>query len=106
MLDSIPVALIIGSVLGILAGLGIGGGSLLMLWLTLIVGMPQHTAAGINLLFFIPSAIIASFFRWKQGVLDVKRILPAVIAACISAGLCCALRSYIPTALIKKIFGA
>ena len=105
MLDSIPVALIIGSVLGILAGLGIGGGSLLMLWLTLIVGMPQHTAAGINLLFFIPSAIIASFFRWKQGALDIKRILPAMIAACISAGFCCVLRSYIPTELIKKIFG-
>ena len=105
MLNSIPVAFIVGTTLGVLAGLGIGGGSLLILWLTLIVGMPQYTAAGINLLFFIPSAIIASLFRWKQGVLDIKRILPAMIAACISAGLFCVLRRYIPTGIIKKIFG-
>ena len=105
MLNSIPVAFIVGTTFGVLAGLGIGGGSLLILWLTLIVGMPQYTAAGINLLFFIPSAIIASLFRWKQGVLDIKRILPAMIAACISAGLFCVLRRYIPTGIIKKIFG-
>ena len=37
MLESLPVAVIIGTVLGFLSGLGIGGGSLLILWLTAVL---------------------------------------------------------------------
>jgi len=54
MLESFPVLLAIGSVLGFLAGLGVGGGSLLMLWLTLVIGTDHSVARNINLLFFIP----------------------------------------------------
>ena len=52
MLDSLPVVLLVGTVLGFLAGLGVGGGSLLILWLTLIAQTPQEEARNINLLFF------------------------------------------------------
>ena len=58
LLESLPVALIVGTVLGFLTGLGVGGGSLLILWLTLVLEMPQTAARGINLLFFLPSAAI------------------------------------------------
>lgn len=54
LLESLPVALIVGTVLGFLTGLGVGGGSLLILWLTLALEMPQTAARGINLLFFCP----------------------------------------------------
>ena len=37
MLESLPVTLIIGTLLGFLSGLGVGGGSLLILWLTVIL---------------------------------------------------------------------
>ena len=37
MLESLPVALIVGTLLGFLTGLGVGGGSLLILWLTLVL---------------------------------------------------------------------
>lgn len=106
MLDGTPVAFVVGSVLGILAGLGVGGGSLLILWLTMVLGMEHPTAAGINLLFFIPSAIIASLFQWKQGVLNLRKVLPAMIAACISAAICSVMRQHIPLGILKKIFGA
>ena len=56
MLESLPVMLLVGIVLGVLSGLGIGGGSLLILWLTFVLGMDHETARGINLLFFVPSA--------------------------------------------------
>jgi len=85
MLDSVPFMIIVGAVLGFLSGLGVGGGSLLILWLTLIVQMPQDTARSINLLFFLPTALIASFFRWKQGKLEIKKILPAMIGAVAAA---------------------
>ena len=44
------------SLLGFLTGLGIGGGSLLILWLTMIVGMDAETARVINLMFFLTAA--------------------------------------------------
>ena len=57
MLESFPVCIAVGTILGFLAGLGIGGGSLLILWLTMVLGMPQPEARFINLLFFLPAAI-------------------------------------------------
>ena len=54
LLESLPVALIVGTVLGFLTGLGVGGGSLLILWLTLVLEMPQTAARGIICCFFCP----------------------------------------------------
>ena len=105
MLNSLPVILAVGTVLGFLSGLGIGGGSLLILWLTVVLGMEPQTARGINLLFFIPSALVACFFRWKQGSLDLKAVLPAMIAGCAAAGLCSWAGTLFDTALLKKLFG-
>ena len=105
MLNSLPVMLFMGSLLGFLSGIGVGGGSLLMLWLTLVLGMAHSAARSINLLFFIPSAIIASLFRWKQGSLELSKILPAIIAGCISAGCFAWLSRHVDISLIKKLFG-
>ena len=105
MLESLPVVLIIGTALGFLAGIGVGGGSLLILWLTLVLGMDHPQARIINLLFFLPSAIVASFFRWKQGKLEFKKVLPAIIVGCIAAGVCSFLSSSMDIALLQKLFG-
>lgn len=105
MLESLPVVIAIGILLGFLAGLGVGGGSLLIMWLTLILNTEQNMARTINLLFFIPSAVISSFFRWKQGTLDLTRIFPAIIAGCISAAAFSILSKQIDIAMLKKLFG-
>ena len=105
MLESFPIAVLAGILLGFLSGLGIGGGSLLMLWLTLVLGMDHASARGINLLFFIPSALIACLFRWKQGTLQWKQILPAIIAGCAAAAGFSWLSMYLDTPVIKKLFG-
>lgn len=105
MLDSFPVILAVGAVLGFLAGIGVGGGSLLILWLTLVLKVSPAAARGINLLFFIPSALIACFFRWKQGVLKWKTLLPAILAGCISAGVLSWVSCILDTRLLKKAFG-
>ena len=105
MLESFSFAILIGTILGFLSGLGTGGGSLLILWLTLGVGMAQEKARLINLMFFIPSALVACIFRWKQGNLDIKKILPAIVAGSISAGMFSILGSMMETSLLRKLFG-
>ena len=96
---------LIGTLLGFLSGLGVGGGSLLILWLTLVLGMDQMTARSINLLFFLPAAMIAVLYRRKQGVLPIKKILPALIAGTVSAGATSLIGQSISTHLLKKGFG-
>lgn len=105
MLESFPFILIIGTLLGFLSGIGIGGGSLLILWLTMVLNMDQMSARGINLLFFIPSALIACCFRWKQGCLKWKTILPAIIAGTIAAGIFSTVGMNMELSVLRKAFG-
>ena len=105
MLNSFPVAVLVSTILGYLAGLGVGGGSLLMLWLTLVVSIPHPQARIINLLFFLPSALICSVFRIKKGALNIKAVLPAIIAGFISAAFFSILGRNVHLAFIQKLFG-
>ncbi len=105
MLESIPVSLVMGTVLGFLSGLGIGGGSLLMLWLTVVLGMEQSAARGINLLFFLPSAAVACGFRWKQGTIPIRKILPAILAGCAAAAVLSCVGMQMDVTVLKKLFG-
>lgn len=105
MLESFPIALIAGVLLGYLAGIGVGGGSLLILWLTLILHMDQPTARAINLMFFTAAAGTVSLFRWKQGSLQLRRILPAIIAGCAAAAVFAWISTQLDVEKMKKIFG-
>ncbi len=106
MVSSFPVSVAVGLLLGILAGLGTGGGSLLLLWLTLIQNTASETARAINLLFFLTSAGIVSLLRLKRGNLSVKKILPGILAGCLAAACFSVLGRYLDTSLLKKAFGA
>lgn len=99
------INLLVGAILGFLSGLGIGGGSLLILWLTLTQNADPSEARGINLLFFLPCAVIAALFRWKQGSLPLRKILQAIAVGCASALVFSLLSNRLDTTLIKKLFG-
>lgn len=105
MLNAFPIAVLTGLVLGYLAGLGVGGGSLLILWLTLVLNMDHATARAINLMFFIAGAGAVSLFRWKKGQLNLKKILPAMIAGCIAAGIFSWISRIVDVGAIRKFFG-
>lgn len=105
MLDTLPVALIAGTVLGFLAGLGIGGGSLLILWLTMVLHMDAMAARSINLLFFIPSAAVVCVLRLRQGNLKIRPLLPAALAGCAAAALFSWISTAVDTQILKKLFG-
>ena len=93
------------SLLGFLTGLGVGGGSLLILWLTQAADMDPIAARGINLLFFLPAAAISCIFRCRQGTLCWKTSLPAIISGCLAAAVFSFLSLYLRTEVLRKGFG-
>lgn len=105
MLNSFPFAVGVGAVMGVLAGLGIGGGTVLVLWLTLVLNTDAGIAASINLMFFIVAAGAVSVYRWRKGTLHIKAVLPAVIAGCFTAAGASVLRFWIDQELARKAFG-
>src|SRR5699024_5387810 len=74
-MTNILFAVAIGLATGILSGFGIGGGSLLMLWLTCVMGVSQRDAAGMNLLYFLACAPPALISHWKNQLIDKKAAL-------------------------------
>ena len=105
MLNQPIVCIAIGVVLGGLSALGVGGGSLLLLWLTLVLGAEQEYARLMNLMFFIPCALVACIFRWRQGKLDPKVAITAILAGCVGSVLGNLLRQNLDLELMRKIFG-
>ena len=97
--------IMMGTVLGFLTGLGVGGGSLLILWLTLGLGMEQETAAAVNLLFFLPSAVVSGCFRWHQGALDLKRLAVPMAAGAASAWIFTRVGAAMDPEPLKRLFG-
>ena len=95
----------VGTMLGFLTGLGVGGGSLLIIWLTAVLGMDTAAARGINLLFFLPGAFIACLFRRKQGSIQWANVLPPAVAGCAAAAVFSWISTAVDTEIIKKLFG-
>ncbi len=99
------IDILIGTATGILSGFGIGGGTLLILWLTLVGGMNQLQAGGINLLYFLFSASPALFSHIKNQLVEKKALLFCIlggIPACILASF---LASQMELGWLKKGFG-
>lgn len=96
---------IAGFLSGIISGFGIGGGTILMVYLTALLSMPQKEAQGINLLYFLPTAAAALILHRKNHYLETEAILPAALAGCLSAALFSLVAMYLDTALLKKLFG-
>ena len=97
--------IIAGAVCGVLSGFGIGGGSLLMVWLTAVLSMEQQAAQSINLLYFLPTAGAALFFHFKNRQVCKKAILPAALCGCAAAALGAFLANFIDAALLRRLFG-
>ncbi len=59
---------VVGFITALLAGLGIGGGGLLVIYLVLWTNCEQLSAQGINLLFFLFSSASAMVSRRPSGL--------------------------------------
>ena len=105
MLSSFPAAVVVGTLLGFLSGLGVGGGSLLVVWLTAVLAAEPRLAQGMNLLFFLPAALCACFFHIRRKKLPWTLVLPAAGAGCLTAALGAFLAGRMDTDLLRRLFG-
>lgn len=64
--------IVFGIIAGIVAGMGMGGGTILILLLTLFMQLGQHESQGVNLIFYIPTSIVAIFINLKNKNIDIK----------------------------------
>ena len=74
------IPMLAGALTGILSGFGIGGGSLLLIYMTSFAGLPQDLAQGINLLYFLPTAGAALPAHFKNGYAEKAALAPAILA--------------------------
>jgi len=87
--------ILIGAISGIFSGIGMGGGTILIVLLTIFVGLEQHIAQATNLIYFVPTAISAIIVNYRNKNIDIKLakiisifgIIGAVIGAIISINL-------------------
>ena len=89
---------------GIFASLGLGGGMILILYMTIFAGYTQLDAQGINLIFFIPIALLSLIIHTKSKLVKWKNIIPSVICGIITAVIGCIIAKNIGNEYLTKIF--
>lgn len=99
------VPLAAGMAAGILSAWGVGGGTLLLLVMTLFLGVDQRTAQGINLLYFLPTAGAGLLFHRKAGLLDRQALRQAVPWGMVTAALGAWYATAMDTELLRRPFG-
>ena len=99
------VEIFIGLISGVVSGTGMGGGTILIFLLSYVMRIEQHIAQAANLIFFIPTSIVAIIVNLKNKNIDLKLgiiisifgILGAIIGANISI--------HIDVLILKRSFG-
>ena len=94
-----------GLVCGVLSGFGIGGGSLLMVWMTAVLSMEQTAAQGVNLLYFLPCAACALIFHIKNRQIAWQAVWPAALAGAASAVGGSLLAQHVDAGVLRRLFG-
>lgn len=99
------ILFLIGLVSGIISGMGIGGGTVLIPALVIFANPDQHVAQSVNLIFFIPTAVIALIVHIKNKKIDFKAAIPIIIFGLLGAYTGSRLAISLPGPLLKKYFG-
>ncbi len=90
---------------GLLGSMGFGGGSVLIIYLTSFLALSQKQAQGINLVFFIPIALLSVIMYLKEKLINLKQVLPVILPALIGAVIGFLLLKFIPGEFAGKMFG-
>ena len=99
------VEILIGIISGMITAIGLGGGTVLILLLTLGLAVPQHIAQATNLLFFVPTAITAIVLNLKEKNIEVKAGINLIIFGLVGAIIGSILASKIEVRNLRKLFG-
>lgn len=96
---------IIGLCMGILSGMAIGGGTLLVPALVIFMNIKQHTAQGICLAAFIPTALVAVITHFRQQNVKVRLALYLTAGALAGAVIGASLAQRFEPHLLRRVFG-
>lgn len=99
------LSFIISIVSGIATGIGIGGGTLLIIGLTLFLGIEQKVAQSINLIFFIPTAITSIIINTRRKKIRWRVAIIVIIASIIGAIIGVNITMMLDIKTLKKLFG-
>lgn len=94
-----------GLVTGVLSVWGVGGGTLLLLCMTLFFGVEQRTAQAINLLYFLPTAGVSLFAHRKNGYLDRCALRAAIPLGTLCALAAALLTTALDSSALRRPFG-
>ena len=94
-----------GLATGVLSGFGVGGGTLLLIYMTAFAGVPQTMAQGINLLYFLPTAALALPAHIKNGFLEKTVLLPAILTGLAGTALAAWIATGLDVDILHRFFG-
>lgn len=97
--------IIAGIAVGILVGFGVGGGGLIIIYLTMIKSAEQLNAQSVNLSFFIITSIVALFFHLKKHRINYKTVCVISAAGAVGSVAGSIIVNYIDSSLLGKFFG-
>ena len=95
---------IIGFATGILASMGLGGGFILVVWLTLFMNVSQRAAQGINVLFFLPIAFTALVMHLKNNLINKSLVKQMLFGGIIGAVFGTFGAQIVANELLRKLF--
>ncbi len=91
---------------GVLGGMGMGGGTVLIPLLSLFCGVSQHTAQAVNLISFIPMAVVALIIHMKNKLVNFEHVVPIIVSGIITCIIGCYVARAMNGELLKRFFGA
>lgn len=97
--------IVIGLISGIVGGLGMGGGTVLILLLSMFANIEQHIAQGTNVIFFVPTAIAAIFVFIKNKNIKFKVGIPVCLWGLLGAFIGASISSNMEVGILRKCFG-
>lgn len=97
--------IITGFISGIVSGTGMGGGTILILVLSVFLGIEQHTAQATNLIFFIPTSISAIVVAIKEKLIEWKIGITIAITGTIGAFIGASISTRMSVEILRKCFG-
>ena len=92
-------------VTGILSSWGVGGGTLLLVCMTLFLDVGQREAQAVNLLFFLPTAAIGLFFHRKNGFLDKEVWRQSAVPGALASLAGALIATAVDVSLLRRPFG-
>lgn len=102
-----PGLLLSGAFTGFLSGMmGVGGGTIMVPAMVLLLGMPQHTAQGTSLLAMVPASLVGAYTHFRLGNVEEGLALGLVPGVFLGTFLGGELAHFLPETGLRLVFAA